>query len=282
VYRTLIMTGLAITAFAANSLLCRAALATGEIDAASFTSIRLISGAMALGALVYIRTPRPSLEVKRVFPAAMLFLYAVTFSFAYNSLSAATGALILFGSVQVTMMSFALWRGERPGLLQNAGYGMALAGLLYLMSPGLTAPSLTGSLLMTTAGIAWGGYTLLGRSAADPLIDTANNFLKTIPLALLVAMFGFQTFSTLGVVLAIISGTITSGLGYAIWYTALKELKSTQAASVQLSVPVITAIGGVVLLTEIISIRLLVASVLILSGIICTLIPKKAANSSES
>lgn len=271
VSKTYALTLIAMIAFAANSLLCRAALGTDEIDAASFTSIRLVSGALVLAAIVHTKSRRSNFAPRRIVPAMMLFSYATTFSFAYNSLNAATGALVLFGSVQATMMVYAFVSGERPGLIQIIGYLMALGGLIYLMLPGVSAPSLTGSLLMSIAGISWGIYTLLGRTVSDSLNDTANNFIKTVPFALVLGFVGSRSLSAYGLVLACISGALTSGLGYAIWYSAIRGLTPTQAASVQLSVPLITAIGGVLLLSEAMSIRLVIASMLILGGIGFTL-----------
>jgi len=271
VSKTYALTLVAMIAFAANSLLCRAALGTNEIDAASFTSIRLVSGALVLAAIVHTKSQRFDFAPRRIVPAMMLFSYATTFSFAYNSLNAATGALVLFGSVQATMMVYAFVSGERPGLIQIIGYLMALGGLIYLMLPGVSAPSLTGSLLMSIAGISWGIYTLLGRTVSDSLNDTANNFFKTVPFALVLGFVGSRSLSAYGLVLACASGALTSGLGYAIWYSAIRGLTPTQAASVQLSVPVITAIGGVLLLSEAMSIRLVIASMLILGGIGFTL-----------
>ena len=271
VSRTYALTLVAMIAFAANSLLCRAALGTGEIDAASFTGIRLISGAFVLAVIVYSKSQKTSLVPRRIMPAFMLFSYATTFSFAYNSVNAATGALVLFGSVQITMMVYAFVSGERPVFIQKIGYLMALGGLIYLMLPGVSAPSLAGSLLMSIAGVSWGIYTLLGRTVSDPLSDTASNFIKTVPFALVLGFFGPMSISAYGMVLACISGALTSGLGYAIWYSAIRGLTPTQAASVQLSVPVITAIGGVLLLSEEMSVRLVIASLLILGGIGFTL-----------
>ncbi len=270
--QTYALTFAAMIAFAANSLLCRAALGNGEIDAASFTSIRLISGALVLAVIVYSKSEKPDFSPRRIVPAMMLFTYATTFSFAYNSLNAATGALVLFGSVQATMMGYALYSGERPGLIQKTGYAMAVGGLIYLMLPGVAAPSLAGSLLMGIAGISWAIYTLLGRSVSDSLADTANNFIKTAPFAMVLGLLGPGFLSAHGVILACISGALTSGLGYAIWYSAIRGLSSTQAASVQLSVPVITAAGGIILLSEVVSLRLVIASTLILGGIAFTLI----------
>jgi drug/metabolite transporter (DMT)-like permease len=272
VNRTYALTFVAMIAFAANSLLCRAALGTGEIDAASFTGIRLISGALVLAVIVYTKSQKADLKPRRLMPALMLFSYATTFSFAYNSLNAATGALVLFGSVQATMMVYAYFSGERPVLIRKIGYLMALGGLIYLMLPGVSAPSLTGSLLMSIAGVSWGIYTLLGRRVSDSLNDTASNFIKTVPFALVLGFFGSTSISAYGMVLACVSGALTSGLGYAIWYSAIRGLTPTQAASVQLSVPVITAIGGVLLLSEEMSVRLLIASLLILGGIGFTLV----------
>ena len=200
--KTYALTLAAMIAFAANSLLCRAALGTGEIDAASFTGIRLISGALVLAAIVYTKSQKPDFAPRRIMPAMMLFSYATTFSFAYHSLNAATGALVLFGSVQATMMVYAFVSGERPGFIQKIGYLMAVGGLIYLMFPGVSAPSLAGSLLMSIAGISWGIYTLLGRSVSDSLNDTANNCIKTVPLDLVLGFFVSRYLSDYGLVLA--------------------------------------------------------------------------------
>lgn len=266
--RILLLTAITMIAFAGNSLLCRIALRETGIDAASFTSIRLISGALVLGLLVKLY--RSSKQGKgNWLSAAALFAYAALFSFAYLSLSAASGALLLFGAVQATMIGYGLWSGERLTRLQTAGLVMALAGLVGLLMPGLTAPPLTGAVLMIGAGIAWGIYSLRGRGKGDPLRVTAGNFLLAVPFGLVLSglMIGDASVDYQGISLAIASGALASGLGYAIWYTVLPWLEATNAATVQLSVPVIAAFGGVFLLDEMITLRLLLASVAILGGI---------------
>jgi drug/metabolite transporter (DMT)-like permease len=209
--------------------------------------------------------------------AILLFLYAVAFAFAYTSLSAGTGALILFGSVQTTMILAALRSGERPSLLEWAGLVLALVGLVYLMFPGLASPSLTSSALMVIAGISWGFYSLRGRGAKDPLAATTNNFVRALPLAIVVSliMLSRNHVSTEGVLLAALSGALASGVGYVIWYTALRGLTATRAATVQLAVPVLAALGGVVLLSESVSLRLLLSAAMILGGVGLTLVSRK-------
>ena len=200
---------------------------------------------------------------------AMLFGYMAFFSFAYLSLSTGTGALILFGAVQLTMFAVALRSGERFSAWSWAGLVIAFSGLVYLVSPGLTSPDLTGALLMAVAGISWGVYSLLGRNVADPLEATANNFIFCVPLVLAVSLIFFSRFhATLeGAMIAALSGGIASGIGYAIWYKALQGLTATQGATVQLSAPVIAAIGGVLFIAEDVTLRLLVASVATLGGV---------------
>ena len=263
-------TVLALIAFAANSVLCRFALGKNLIDAASFTSVRLISGAVMLTFVALFSKEKLNFTFKdNFFSSSMLFIYAVTFSFAYINLSTGTGALILFGAVQLTMIISALFIGERPNLFEWAGLIMALAGLVYLVSPGLTAPSIGGSVLMLFSGIAWGIYSLRGRRNKHPLISTANNFILSVPFVIVISIIFFSqmNISSRGFLLALTSGAVTSGLGYAIWYVALRGLTATRAATVQLSVPIIAAIGGVMFLTEEISLRLIIASLLILGGI---------------
>ncbi|MCZ6787913.1 MAG: DMT family transporter [Planctomycetota bacterium] len=266
---TAALTGLALIAFAANSVLCRLALGGGSIDAASFTSVRLISGAVTLFLIALILKKRAVWRQGRWISAAMLFVYAVAFSFAYLSLSAGTGALILFGAVQATMILAGLMSGERPGAREWGGVAVAVAGVVYLVSPGLTAPSPVGSALMALAGIGWGAYSLLGRGTKSPLADTTSNFLRTVPAAICVSLasIGHVHLSTNGVLLACASGAVASGVGYAIWYSALRGLTATRAATVQLSVPVIAALGGVIFLFEAITTRLVVSAVLILGGV---------------
>lgn len=267
--RLVSMTTLALIAFAANSLLCRAALADASIDAASFTSIRLIAGAAVLWLIVRIRSGSAAGKGNWL-SALALFAYAAGFSFAYIELSAATGALLLFGAVQSTMIGYGLYRGERLRVPQLGGLLLAIGGLVGLLLPGLSAPPPLASALMLGAGMAWGVYSLRGKGAGDPLQVTAGNFLRAVPIALVLsaAMLGDISLQHwAGVGYAIASGALASGLGYAVWYSALPALKASTAASVQLSVPVIAALGGALLLAEPLSLRLLLASLAILGGI---------------
>ncbi len=255
-------------AFAGNSLLCRAALGPLAMDAADFTALRLASGAAML--LGLLRSRQPVVAMAGNWPSALaLLVYAATFSFAYLQLTAATGALLLFGAVQVGMIGFGLWRGERLALLQWLGLSLALGGLLWLLMPGLSAPPWQGALLMLAAGLAWAMYSLRGRGAGDALATTAGNFLRAAPLALLLmlAMRSGRTMPMEGIACALASGALASGLGYALWYTALPALRASTAATVQLSVPVIAALGGLLLLGEAPSLRLLLAGLAILAGI---------------
>lgn len=272
--QTILLTTLAMIAFASNSLLNRLALGQNVIDPTSYTTVRLVSGAVMLFIIASIqrKTNQPILRGSWI-SAAFLFLYAITFSFAYLSLSTGTGALILFGSVQVTMIVVALRSGERPSSLEWIGLFLALGGLVYLVFPGLTAPSSLGSALMTVAGIAWGFYTLRGRGSQNPLGDTAGNFVYSVPMILVILFVSLKTvhLSLNGVIYAVLSGALASGVGYAVWYTALRGLTTTRAATVQLSVPIIAALGGVIFLAENVSVRLFVAGVLILGGIALSL-----------
>lgn len=262
------LTALAMVAFAGNSLLCRVALLHTRIDAASFTSIRLLSGALMLWAIVSARGEKVGAAGSWT-SALALFAYAAAFSFAYVSLSAATGALLLFGAVQTTMISFGLWKGERFRGRQLAGLALAVVGLVALLLPGLAAPPLLPAALMLAAGFSWGIYSLRGKNASNPIQVTAGNFLRAVPFAaaLSIAMLSYGSFDGWGMVYALASGALASGVGYAIWYTALRGLKATTAATVQLSVPVIAALGGVAFLGETITSRLLLASIAILGGI---------------
>lgn len=269
--KTPVLTGLALVAFAANSVLCRLALGGAAIDAASFTSVRLASGACALlliTASVNKSLPRLQRRIKFI-PALLLFLYAAAFSFAYTGLTAGTGALVLFGSVQATMLAAALRSGERPHPSEWAGLLLALGGLVYLVLPGLAAPPPLSSAFMAVAGISWGLYSLRGRGAQDPLADTTGNFVLALPLALAVnlIMHGGVRASTAGVALAVLSGALASGVGYVVWYAALRNLTATRAATVQLTVPALAALGGVIFMSERVSLRLLVAGALILGGV---------------
>jgi len=265
--RTIGMTALAMVAFAGNSVLCRMALGAGVIDAASFATVRIASGGLILALLLTWRRRRPARADWRT--VAGLFAYVAFFSFAYMTLTTGTGALILFGAVQLTMFGVALRAGDRFSGASWAGLILAFGGLVYLVSPGLTAPDPLGATLMAIAGIAWGAYSLLGRGTADPLAATASNFIFCIPLVALVSLVFLQDLhlTTQGVLLAILSGGVTSGIGYAIWYEALKGLSAMQAATVQLSVPAIAAIGGVWLLAESVTLRLVLASLATLGGV---------------
>jgi drug/metabolite transporter (DMT)-like permease len=265
--RTLLLTALAMLAFAGNSLLCRLALRETEIDAASFTSLRLFAGALTLW-LLSVRASKSSSAGS--WPAAMaLFAYAAAFSFAYIKLDAGAGALILFGAVQLSMLAWGLYRGERLGLKGCCGMLVAFAGLLALLLPGASRPPIGAALLMLLAGGAWAMYSLLGRGVQDPLAATAGNFLRAAPLALVLSalLFGQARWDMPGLIYALLSGALTSGIGYAIWYSALRGLQSFQAACVQLSVPIITALAGSLLLDEALSMRLLLSATAVLGGI---------------
>ena len=266
-------------AFAGNSLLCRMALKHTAIDPATFTSIRVLSGAIALWLIVSMRSGN-RVQNGSWSSASALFAYAAAFSFAYVDLSAGTGALLLFGAVQATMILFALWKGERLNAWQGIGLVVAFGGLIVLLLPGLSAPPLHSAILMVGAGIAWGVYSLHGKGAGDPLAATAGNFLRAVPFAMILSLLLLTTarVDTEGVAYAIASGALTSGVGYAIWYAALRSLTATGAATVQLSVPVIAAIGGILLLVEPITLRLLGASIAILGGIALVVVRPKSAD----
>ena len=274
--RVVILTLLALLAFAGNSLLCRLALKQTSIDAASFTALRLLSGALMLALLVRLR--QRSATVGGNWRSALaLFSYAAGFSFAYVSLSAATGALLLFGAVQATMIGYGLGQGERLARLQWVGFVLALGGLVGLMLPGLAAPPLGSSVLMLGAGAAWGIYSLRGKGAGDPTQVTAGNFLRTVPMAaaLCLLLGSPLTLDRVGATYAVLSGALASGIGYALWYQVLPAMKATQAATVQLSVPVLAALGGMVFLGESVGWRMVLASIAILGGIALVILEKK-------
>lgn len=266
--RTLLLTALAMLAFAGNSLLCRLALKTTQIDPATFTSLRLLSGALMLALLLRLRQPGCRVAGSW-YGAAALFIYAAAFSFAYVSLDAGAGALMLFGAVQISMLLWGWRQGERPGPASLAGLLLAFAGLLVLLLPGARAPALGPSLLMLVAGAAWGAYSLLGRGSSDALAATTGNFLRCVPITLLLSLLLMHSarWDMAGVLYALASGALASGLGYAIWYTAINGLKAIQAATVQLSVPIITAVAGSLLLGEALSLRLVLSSLAVLGGI---------------
>ena len=273
-----LLTTLAMLAFAGNSVLCRLALDTTAIDPASFTSLRLISGAAVLWLLVTLRGGGAFSHGS--WPSALaLFAYAAGFSWAYIHLDAGLGALLLFAAVQVTMIGTSVARGERLTLPQQVGMTLALLGLIALLLPGSSAPPLPAALSMLGAGIAWGIYSLRGRGASNPTAVTAGNFLRAAPLAILLslALLQSQNLDSQGVLYALASGAVTSGLGYAVWYAALPHLRASVAATVQLSVPVITTLGGALLLAEPLTLRLLLASAMILGGIALVL-RKQVAN----
>lgn len=274
------LTSLAMLAFAGNSLLCRLALKHTSIDPASFTTIRLVSGAVMLFLIVKLRR-RPAVVRGNWLSGFALFAYAAGFSFAYVSLPAATGALLLFGAVQATMISHGLWAGERLRSLQLLGLLLAFGGMVGLLLPGLAAPPLLGSILMLGAGVAWGFYSLRGKGAGDPTGVTAGNFMRAAPMTLVLSLLLLSqpevraSLDAAGFGYALASGALTSGIGYAIWYTALPALKATQAATVQLSVPVITALGGIVFLGESLTLRLILASIAILGGIALVILERR-------
>ncbi len=297
-WRTILFTAFALIAFASNSVLNRLALGGNTIDAGSYIGIRLLSGALTLWLIngiskrnfSLIRTAFVGASLSRFLPAFYLFAYGVAFSFAYLSLSSGMGAFILFGTVQTTMLSMAILRGERPHISEWLGLIVAIGGLIFLVLPGLSAPDPLGALLMILAGVSWAFYTLKGRGIKDPLETTALNFILSVPMVLTVNALIFLhsyfyksegIFVTAsgawqeGVAYAFVSGALTSGVGYAIWYAALKGLKTTQAALLQLLVPIIAAVGGIIFLSESITSRLIVAGLLIITGIVLALLGKR-------
>lgn len=301
--RVFILTLLAMIAFASNSLLCRAALRDTGIDAATFTFVRIFSGAITLWLILQIRrqsivdrtasslvdssarsspvTRHSSLESGDWISALALFVYAAAFSFAYNTLSAGTGALLLFGAVQATMILWGFQKGERLDAIQIAGLIIAIGGLVVLVFPGISAPPLLGSILMLSAGLAWGVYSIRGKGASDAIAATTGNFLRGVPFAALVSVLAMRQMQldALGIAYAAISGAITSGLGYVIWYTVLPQIKATSAAVVQLSAPVLVATGGILLLSEPISLRYIIASIAVLGGIFLVIIERRSTSS---
>lgn len=280
-WRLLALTIAALFGFAANSLLCRLALRDGAIDALSFTGLRIVSGALVLSLLVLLQRRRIG---GSWISAVALATYALTFSFAYTLLSTGTGALILFGCVQLTMIVVGLFLNERPAPLAWIGLLISLGALIALVAPGISAPPILGALLMAVAGIAWGAYSLRGRGVGNALADTAGNFLRACPLVLL--MFVFKTdvhLSTNGVTCALLSGVVASGFGYALWYTALPSLTAFRAATVQLAVPVVAALGGILFLGEAFTPRLALTGSAILGGIIlATLVRPRSVTTSHA
>jgi drug/metabolite transporter (DMT)-like permease len=266
-----IITAFTLVAFAANSLLCRMALGGQLIDPVSFTSIRLVSGALALILVIRLsgESNKPQ-QVKGSWGSGLaLFGYAAAFSLAYVSLSTGMGALILFGSVQVTMIGVALKSGEKLGPVQWSGLAAAIGGFIYLVMPGISAPDPLGALLMCISGIAWGVYSVRGKGVSTPVVMTAGNFARSAPMAIIASAIAFSSvhLELFGILLALVSGMITSGLGYVLWYRALRSLTTAQASAVQLTVPAIAAFGGVAFLSEQVSFRLILGSALILGGV---------------
>jgi len=277
VFKTSLLTVLALIAFAANSVLCRLALGNESIDASSFTGIRLLAGAITLLILLSLQGGNKAATSKGSWTASFtLFLYAIMFSYAYLSLDTGTGALILFGSVQITMIILSLMSGTRLHLIEWSGVLLAFTGFVYLIFPNITTPSINGFIMMTVSGISWGIYTLKGRNSKNPLMDTTYNFVRSIPFVVILAALTMHnaSYSSEGIILALVSGAITSGVGYTIWYIALGGLSSTQAAVIQLSVPVIAAIGGVIFVSEVITIRLIISATVVLSGILMVVLGK--------
>jgi drug/metabolite transporter (DMT)-like permease len=258
-----------MAAFAANSVLCRLALSTTPIDPATFTAVRVSAGALVLWAVVRLR--RPGASGGSWASAAALFVYAAAFSIAYLALTTGTGALLLFGAVQLTMIGWGLWRGERLSARQMVGMVAALGGLVYLVLPGLEAPPLGAALVMTASGVGWGVYSLRGRGSTQPAVDTAGNFARASVLALALGgawwLVGAAELDGRGLGYAVLSGAVTSGLGYVVWYAVLPSLRATSAATVQLSVPVLAALGGIAFVGEAVTLRLALASLLTLGGI---------------
>lgn len=281
----IVLTAVSMVAFAGNSLLCRLALKSTAIDPASFTSIRLVSGALALWLILWIRSSKTSSKSQSKgrasgdwFSACALFIYAAAFSFSYTHVSAGVGALLLFGAVQATMMGYGIAMGERLSKLQLLGLAAACAGLLGLLLPGLSAPPLQSALLMLASGAAWGVYSLRGRRAGDATRATAGNFLRAAGLTLIISLIMQSQLSldNTGIYYAVLSGALTSGVGYAIWYAVMPRLSATVAATVQLTVPVLAALGAMAWLSEPFTLRILMACVAILGGVALAIVYRKS------
>lgn len=280
-HSTFVLTAVAMLAFAANSLLAREALGTVSIEAAGYTAVRIVSGALVLYGLMR-RGQLQSASVDRALPgdwwaAAALFVYAIAFSAAYLSLGAATGALILFSSVQASMLAFGLFKGDRSSLQEVIGFAIAFAAFVYLILPGVGRPDLVGSLLMIASGMAWAVYTLRGRGSRDPIGETAGNFLRASVFCLPLAGFAlvYETATLAGIVLALGSGIVASGLGYSVWYRALRGLTTFQAALIQLSVSVIAALGAILFLNERLTLHFVVAAAFVIGGIAFAILAKQ-------
>ena len=279
--RIILITFLSLSAFAANSLITRFALEKTTIDEASFIMLRVVSGALFLWLFLAIKKDKKIVQGGTWFAAFALFIYAVCFTYGYGLIAAGTGALLLFGSVQITMTVAGYREGERLNVIQLVGFVLALAGLVILMLPGISAPSFMGAFLMCISGVAWSIYTLQGRGASSPAASTAGNFIKAAPMAILLWLIVYLSsnntidLANIGVIYALLSGIVTSGIGYIIWYSVLPELKATQAAIVQLSVPLLVTLAGALLLNEAITLRIVFASLTILIGTILVLTFKR-------
>lgn len=274
---SLIYVILALICFAFNSIICRLVLSNGSINPIEFTTIRLLSGVLILILVTRTRKVRKQdYHLRHIFSAGTLFLYMISFSFAYVNLNASTGALLLFGAVQVTMIIAGFIQGMKIKLIEIVGLLIALLGFVFLFIQGWETPTLKGGILMIIAGVSWGIYSIIGGKESNPILATKRNFSYAIPFAFVSFLFinGLKiTFS--GGFFATVSGAITSGLGYVVWYTALRSLNVTQSATIQLLVPIITAIGGVIFLSEIMSLRLILSSIMILCGVgVCFLVRK--------
>ena len=277
--KLVLLAALAMTAFAANSLLCRMALVETDIDPASFTFWRLTSGALMLTLLVVMRNQKP-LQEGNMASAIALFVYAAGFSFAYVSMTTGAGALLLFGAVQVTMISWGLFKGERMSALQWGGFLLALIGLILLLLPNAAVPQLSSALMMLAAGIAWGVYSLKGKGAKFPIEATAGNFIRATPLALvlLVIFWPGGEFHAEGMAYAVASGAIASALGYALWYSILVHIAAIKAATLQLSVPVLAVFAGWLFLDETVTLRIILSSLAVIGGVAMVIWVKKIAN----
>ncbi len=282
--KTVSFTLLALVAFAANSVLCRLALDNNTIDASSFTVVRLASGIIMLMVILKFtsKQTQPSNHTDRPkqgswISALMLFLYATAFSFAYVSLDTGTGALVLFGAVQITMIFAHVMAGNRLHIFEWSGLLLAFTGFVYLVLPDVTTPSFSGFVLMTLAGIAWGIYTLRGKKTVSPLSDTAFNFLRTTPFVIALVLMALPSIqlSSEGIMLAIMSGALASGIGYTLWYIALGGLSATVAAVVQLLVPIIAAVGGIIFVSETITQRLILSGMMILGGVLIIILGQR-------
>ena len=291
IQQTTLTTGFALIAFAANSVLCRLALGDSDIDPAGFTGIRILSGAITLTFIVlfFTNTNTNKFTVARIFSLAntkgwlasvMLFFYAAFFSFAYVKLNTATGALILFGSVQFSMIGVMLYKGHRLDIIEWLGMLISFAGFVLLMLPSATQPAFSGFILMVIAGISWAFYTLAGRGVQDPILLTSENFIRCIPIAIIFLLMSLLTYSISwqGVFYAVASGSLASAVGYTIWYLALKNLSITQAAISQLSVPLIAALGGIIFINEALTDELVISGGLILTGILMVSLKNNKGN----